>query len=108
MAVKVCEHVLLEELLMAVQGELLRAHRTHLPVALHVLLKATLLKVGRENHLAQRTALVNLTTGVETEAAPVSGKSAAGLMIAGRLLPITDVAWLLGGVFQSVRGAHAS
>lgn len=91
MAVKVCEHVLLEELLMAVQGELLRAHGTHLPVALHVLLKATLLKMWREDHLAQRTALVDLTTGVKTEAAPVVVASAAGLMIAGRLLPITDL-----------------
>lgn len=61
MAVEVREDVPLEELLLAVQGELLSADGTNLPVALHVLLEAALLKVRREDHLAQRAALVNVT-----------------------------------------------
>lgn len=63
MAVKVREDVPLKELLLTVEGELLGADRAHLPVALHVLLEAALLKVGREDHLAQRAALVDVTTG---------------------------------------------
>lgn len=63
MAVEVREDVPLEELLLAVQGELLRADGTNLPVALHVLLEATLLEVRREDHLTQRAALVNVTPG---------------------------------------------
>lgn len=55
------EHVPLEELLLAVQGELLSADGTDLPVALHVLLKAALPEVRWEDHLAQRAALVNVT-----------------------------------------------
>lgn len=55
------EDVSLEELLLAVQGELLGADGTNLPVALHVLLEAALLEVRREDHLAQRAALVNIT-----------------------------------------------
>lgn len=51
-AVKVREDVPLEELLLAVEGELLGADGTDLPVALHVLLEAALLEVGREDHLA--------------------------------------------------------
>lgn len=51
-AVKVREDVPLEELLLTVKGELLRADGAHLPVAFHVLLEAALLKVGREDHLA--------------------------------------------------------
>lgn len=62
-AVEVCEDVPLEELLLAVQRELLGADGTNLPVALHVLLEAALLKVRREDDLAQRTALVNVTPG---------------------------------------------
>jgi len=62
-AVKVREDVPLEELLPAVEGELLGADGADLPVALHVLLEAALLKVGREDHLAQRAALVHTTGG---------------------------------------------
>lgn len=65
MAVKVREDVPLEELLLAVEGELLGADGAHLPVALHVLLEAALLKVWREDHLAQRAALVDVTPGRE-------------------------------------------
>lgn len=60
-AVKVREDVPLEELLLTVEGELLRADGADLPVALHVLLEAALLEVGGEDHLAQRAALVNTT-----------------------------------------------
>lgn len=63
MAVEVREDVPLEELLLAVQGELLGADGANLPVALHVLLEAALLKVRREDHLAQRAALVDVTPG---------------------------------------------
>lgn len=59
-AVEVCEDVPLEELLLAVEGELLGADGAHLPVALHVLLEAALLEVRREDHFAQRAALVNI------------------------------------------------
>lgn len=59
MAVEVREDVPLEELLLAVQGELLGADGAHLPVALHVLLEAALLEVRWEDHLTQRAALVN-------------------------------------------------
>lgn len=52
MAIKVREDMPLEELLLAVEGELLGADRADLPVALHVLLEAALLKVGWEDHLA--------------------------------------------------------
>lgn len=51
-AVKVREDVPLEELLLAVEGELLGADGADLPVALDVLLEAALLEVGREDHLA--------------------------------------------------------
>lgn len=54
------EHVLLEQLLVAVQGELLAAHGADLPVALHVLLELALVVVGREDHLAERAALVDV------------------------------------------------
>lgn len=63
MAIEVREDVPLEELLLAVQGELLGADGTNLPVALHVLLEAALLKVRREDHLTQRAALVNVAPG---------------------------------------------
>lgn len=56
------EDVPLEELLLTVERELLGADGAHLPVALDVLLEAALLKVWREDHLAQRAALVNVTT----------------------------------------------
>lgn len=62
-AVEVREDVPLEELLLAVEGELLGADGTDLPVALHVLLEAALLEVRREDHLAQRAALVDVTPG---------------------------------------------
>lgn len=60
-AVEVREHVPLEELLLTVEGELLGADGADLPVALHVLLEAALLEVGREDHLAQRAAPVDAT-----------------------------------------------
>lgn len=62
-AVEVRENMPLEELLLTVEGELLGADGADLPVAFHVLLEAALLKVGREDHLAQGAALVNVTTG---------------------------------------------
>lgn len=62
-AVEVREDVPLEELLLTGEGELLGAHGADLPVAFHVLLEAALLKVRREDHLAERAALVNVTTG---------------------------------------------
>lgn len=46
------EDVPLEELLLTVEGELLGADGADLPVALHMLLEAALLKVGWEDHLA--------------------------------------------------------
>lgn len=57
MAVEVGEHVVLEHLLVTVQRKLLAAHGADLPVALHVLLELVLIVVGREDDLAQRTAL---------------------------------------------------
>lgn len=63
MAVEVREDVPFKELLLTVEGELLGADGTHLPVALHVLLEAALLKVWWEDHLAQRTALVYIAGG---------------------------------------------
>lgn len=60
--VEVREDVPLEELLLAVEGELLGADGAYLPVALHVPLEAALLKVGREYHLTQRAALVDIRT----------------------------------------------
>lgn len=54
------EHVLFEELLIAVKRELLAAHGTHLPVALHVLLELRLVVIRGEDDLAQRTALLQL------------------------------------------------
>lgn len=59
-AVKVREDVPLEELLLAVEGELLGADGAYLPVALHVLLEGALLEVRREDHFAQRAALVDV------------------------------------------------
>lgn len=56
-AVEVGEHVVLEHLLVAVQRELLAAHGADFPVALHVLLELVLIVVGREDDLAERTAL---------------------------------------------------
>lgn len=56
-AVEVGEHVILEHLLVAVQGELLAAHGADFPVALHVLLELALVIVGWEDDLAQRTPL---------------------------------------------------
>ena len=57
------EDVPLVEQLLCVQGELLAAHGTHTPVGLHVLLEAALLKLGREDHLTQRTALLHRRPG---------------------------------------------
>lgn len=62
-AIKVREDVPLEELLLAVERELLGADGADLPVALDMLLEAALLKVGWEDHLAERAALVNVVTG---------------------------------------------
>lgn len=56
-AVEVSEHVVLEHLLVTVQGKLLAAHGADFPVALHVLLELVLIVVGREDDLAERTAL---------------------------------------------------
>lgn len=56
MPVEVSEHVVLEHLLVAVQGELLAAHGADLPVALHVFLELALVVVGWEDNLAERTA----------------------------------------------------
>lgn len=56
-AVEVSEHVVLEHLLVTVRGELLATHGADFPVALHVLLKLVLIIVGREDDLAERTAL---------------------------------------------------
>lgn len=70
MAVEVREDVPLEKLLLTVERELLGADGTHLPVAFHVLFKAALLEVRREDDLAERAALVNVATGVKAEAAP--------------------------------------
>ena len=55
--VKVSEHVVLEHLLLTVQGKLLATHGADLPVALHVLLELVLIVVGWEDDLAERTAL---------------------------------------------------
>lgn len=62
-AVEVREDVPLEELLLTVEGELLGADGADLPVALDVLLEAALLEVRREDHLAQRAALVDVVAG---------------------------------------------
>lgn len=86
-AVEVREDVPLEELLLAVEGELLGADGADLPVALHVLLEAALLEVRREDHLAQRAALVDVTPGVKAEAAP-GFTTSTGLMVTGWLSPI--------------------
>ena len=59
-AVEVGEHVVLEDLLVAVQRELLTAHGADLPVALHMLLELTLVIVGGEDDVTQRTALVDV------------------------------------------------
>ena len=56
-AVKVRQHVVLEDLLLAVERELLAAHGAHLPVTLHMLLELTLVVVGRKDDLTERTAL---------------------------------------------------
>lgn len=56
-AVKVSEHVVLEHLLVTVQGKLLATHGADFPVALHVLLELVLIVVGREDDLTERTAL---------------------------------------------------
>lgn len=76
MTVEVREDVPLEEVLLAVEGELLRAHGAHLPVALHVPLEAALLKVRREDHLAQRAALVDVTP----VGWPVDKRTSVGLL----------------------------
>lgn len=60
-AVKVRENMPLKELLLTIEGKLLGADGADFPVALHVLLEAALLKVGWEDHLTQRAALVNVT-----------------------------------------------
>ena len=60
--VKVGEHVVLKDLLVTVEGELLAAHGAHLPVALYMLHKLTLVVVGREDQLTQWTAHVDVHT----------------------------------------------
>lgn len=49
--------MVLEHLLVAVQGKLLAAHWADFPVALHMLLKLALVVVGREDDLTQRASL---------------------------------------------------
>lgn len=62
-AVEVSEHVVLEHLLVAVERELLAAHGTDFPVALHVFLKLALVIVGGEDDLTERTSFhVHATT----------------------------------------------
>lgn len=56
-AVEVSEHMVLEHLLVTVQVKLLATHGAAFPVALHVLLELVLIVVGREDDLAERTAL---------------------------------------------------
>lgn len=65
--VKVGEHVVLKDLLVAVEGELLAAHGAHLPVALYMLHKLSLVVVGREDQLTQWTAHVDVHTGLEAK-----------------------------------------
>lgn len=94
MAIEVREDVPLEELLLTVERELLRADRTDLPVAFHMLLKAALLEVGREDHFTEWAALMNVTTGIKAEAA--SGFTVfTGLMLTGWLSSISNILWLL-------------
>lgn len=50
------EHVILKHFLVAVQRELLAAHGADFPVALHVLLKLTLVVVGWEDDLTEGTS----------------------------------------------------
>lgn len=101
------EDVPLEELLLTVERELLGADGAHLPVALDVLLEAALLKVRREDHLAQRAALVNVTTGVKAEAAP-GFTASVGLMITGLLSPISHILWLLWWMLEGLGGTCAA
>jgi len=61
-AIKVCQHVVLEDLLLTVQRKLFAAHGAHLPVALHMLLKLALVVVGWEDDLTEGTALHVHTT----------------------------------------------
>lgn len=56
MAVEVSEHMILKHFLVAVQRELLAAHGADFPVALHVLLKLTLVVVGWEDDLTEGTS----------------------------------------------------
>lgn len=51
-AIKVRQDMPLEELLLAVERELFGADGADLPVTLHVLFEAALLKVGWKDHLA--------------------------------------------------------
>lgn len=55
MAIEVSKHMILKHLLVAVQRELLAAHGTDFPVALHMLLKLALIVVGWEDDLTQWT-----------------------------------------------------
>lgn len=104
-AIKVREDVSLKELLLTVERELLGADGADLPVALHVLLETALLKVGREDHFTQRAALVDITPGVKTEAAPGITVS-AGVMITGWLSHVSSISRLL--CLQAFRGSSAA
>lgn len=55
-----CVHMLLVEMLLAVQRKLFVADRTHPPVRLDVPFKAALLEVRWEDDLAQRTAFMDV------------------------------------------------
>lgn len=59
-AVEVREDVALKRPLLAVGGEVLGADGAHLPVGLQVALQAALLKVRREDDLAERAAPLGL------------------------------------------------
>lgn len=92
------EDVSLEQMLLTVEGELFGADGAHLPVALHMLLEAALLKVRREDNLAERAALVDISAGIKAEAAP--GLSA----VPG----LSSTCCLLWGMLCGLRGAGAA
>lgn len=66
-AIEVSENVLLVQVLLAVQRELLTAHRTLPPVRLDMTLETALLKVRWENYFTQRTALMNISPETRRE-----------------------------------------
>lgn len=94
-AIKVSEHVVLENLLVAVQRELLAAHRADFPVALNMLLKLALVIVGWEDHLAERTSL-HVHAGIKAEGSlSIIHKWAVCFSCCGLFIGITIVVVLL-------------